>query len=89
MYSLSFTLAMPKAPTTSNARRACASSPVEVPPPPSTPLADADPELNSLSSLTHQADVNDKHIRTILVILAGDPPTNIQPYHDDHPVCVP
>ena len=89
MYSHSLTFAMPKAPAASNACRAHAVSPFEVPPPPSTPLADADPELKNLPSLSRKADINDKCIRTILVMLAGDPPTNIQPYHDGHPVCMP
>ena len=89
MYSHSLTFTMPKAPAASNACRARAVSPVEVPPPPSTRLADADPELKNLPSLSRKADINDKHIRTILVMLTGDPPTNIQPHHDGHPVCMP
>jgi hypothetical protein len=58
---------MPKAPTASNSHCARAVSPVEVPPPPSTPLADANAELKNLPSLSRKADINDKHIRTILV----------------------
>jgi hypothetical protein len=48
MYSHSLTFAMPKAPTASYSHRARAVSLVEVPPPPSTPLADADPKLKNL-----------------------------------------
>jgi hypothetical protein len=54
-----------------------------------TPLTDADPDLNGLSSLTNKKRINDARIRDILVILAGDAPQNVCPHHMRHPVTQP
>jgi len=56
----------------------------DIPPPPLTPLTDADPALTNLS-LTAKNATNDKRIREILLVLAGDPPTNVEPDYGGQP----
>jgi len=70
LFSRLLAIIMPKAPA--------AILPAAIPSRPLTPLSDADPALANLS-LTRKSAINDRRIREILVIFAGDPPDKFQP----------